>query len=249
MRLLLVFLKEPAPGKVKTRLAADVGEETATRYYRALVEVLLKQLRGLQKTRIRFCYAPDDAHDAIRFWLLPEMNASSKSKNDNSVPLFHAPATQTSTTATQEIDFHPQGDGNLGDRMSRAFTRGFEEGFQEIAVIGTDCPECGSRWINAAFARMHTKPNNHGVIGPCPDGGYYLLGLQSPAPSLFNDIPWSQSDVLAATLTAAKNSQLSLEQLPPLNDIDHLDDWLRLMDSPLGAAIKKSLGEEDPTYH
>jgi len=138
MRLLLVFLKEPAPGKVKTRLAADVGEETATRYYRALVEVLLKQLRGLQNTRIRFCYAPDDAHDAIRFWLLPEMNASSKDSNSNSqnstesAPLFLAPTTPNSTAATQEIDFHPQGDGNLGDRMSRAFTQGFEEGFQEI---------------------------------------------------------------------------------------------------------------------
>ena len=63
MRLLLVFLKEPIPGKVKTRLAKDVGEDTAALYYKAIVEVLLKQLRGLENCRIRFCFTPDDAEE------------------------------------------------------------------------------------------------------------------------------------------------------------------------------------------
>jgi glycosyltransferase A (GT-A) superfamily protein (DUF2064 family) len=244
MRLLLVFLKEPTPGKVKPRLAADVGDDTAARYYRALVEVLLKQLQGLQNTRIRFCYAPDDAHDAIRFWLLPQMKATGSGEQS----VFLAPATPTSLQPTQEIDFRAQGDGHWGDRMHRAFSQGFSDGFQQIAAIGTDCPECGSRWINAAFARIQTKPNNHGVIGPCPNGGYYFLALQSLAPAIFDAIPWnsqSQNNALSATLKAAKNSQLTLEQLPPLNDVDYLDDWHRLLNSPLGPSIKKSLGKDD----
>ncbi len=244
MRLLLIFLKEPIPGQVKTRLASDVGQENAARYYKALVEVLLRQLHGLNNTRIRFCYAPDDADDAIRFWLLPLMNAT-QSSIDSPNTLFLAPSGPAATKNTQEIDFHAQGDGDLGDRINRAFAQGFDDGFREIAVIGTDCPDCGARWINSAFARLSGNKQPDGVIGPCPEGGYYLLALKSYTPELFSDIPWSSREVLSATLTAAENTQLLMDQLPPLSDIDHIGDWHRIMESPLGAALKKALGEKE----
>ena len=237
MRLLLIFLKEPVPGRVKARLAADVGDDDATRYYKALVEVLLRQLHGLKQTRIRFCYAPHDADDAIRFWLLPLMNATGGTTED----VFLVPPSPTTTQNTQEIDFHAQGDGDLGARINRAFERGFADGFQEVAVIGTNCPDCGARWINGAFARLSASKDRHGVIGPCPERGYYLLALKSHTPEMFADIPWDSSDILPATLAAAKSSQLMIDQLPPLSDIHHLDDWHRAMASPLGAALKKAL--------
>ena len=238
MRLLLVFLKEPVPGKVKTRLATDVGDELATQYYKALVEVLLRQLHGLHHTRIRFCYAPDDASDAMRFWLLTKMKASPSPTKS----IFLAPSSPSDQQATQEIDFHAQGDGDLGDRLNRAFARGFDDEFQEIAVIGTHCPDCGARWINAAFARLASDPNRHGVIGPSPNGGCYLLALQSHTPELFSNIPWSKDDLLTATMESAKKSNLNIDQLPTLSDIHHLSDWKHLMASPLGPAIKKALG-------
>jgi len=239
MRLLMVFLKEPIPGRVKTRLASDVGDENATRYYKALVEVLLRQLQGLNNCRIRFCYAPDDAGDAIRFWILPEMRAASGPSDE----LYLAPTSHLIDDLSQEIDFHPQGEGDLGDRMTRAFTQGFDEGFQEVCVIGSDCPECGSRWINAAFSRLSANKPRQVVIGPSQDGGYYLLALESPAPSLFEKIPWSDSKVLSATLSAASTEKLRVELLPELSDVDHLGDWERVLKTPLGAALKKALGE------
>ena len=239
MRLLMVFLKEPIPGKVKTRLASDVGDENATRYYKALVEVLLRQLQGLNNCRIRFCYAPDDAGDAIRFWILPEMRATSGPTQE----IYLAPASHLVDDPSQEIDFHQQGEGDLGDRLARAFTQGFDDGFQEVCVIGSDCPECGSRWINAAFSRLSADKPRQVVIGPSQDGGYYLLALESPAPGLFEKIPWSDSQVLDATLAVAATEELNVELLPPLSDVDHLPDWQRVLKSPLGAALKKALGE------
>ncbi|MGB1260876.1 MAG: TIGR04282 family arsenosugar biosynthesis glycosyltransferase, partial [Akkermansiaceae bacterium] len=151
-RLLLVFLKEPIPGCVKTRLAADLGEEEATRIYRALVEVLLLQLRGLENCRIRFCYTPDDADDAIRFWILPYLNA--QANGGDGADSYLIPAPDGSTQQPQEVDFSPQGKGDLGERLTRAFDQGFADGYSEIAVIGSDCPQCGARWINAAFSRL-----------------------------------------------------------------------------------------------
>ncbi|WP_435894837.1 TIGR04282 family arsenosugar biosynthesis glycosyltransferase [Oceaniferula spumae] len=223
---------------MKTRLAADVGNDEAARYYKALVEVLLKQLQGLEKCRIRFCYAPDDADDAIRFWLLPLMNGSPSETEG----VYLAP-TALGEKYRQEIDFRPQGEGDLGDRMQRAFAEGFVDGFEEIAVIGTDCPDCGARWINAGFSRMSTDQRD-GMIGPSTDGGYYLLGLKTPCPSLFTSIAWSEDTVLDRTLSAAEKAGLKIEKLPPLTDIDHLEDWNSLLEGPLGASIKKSLGEE-----
>lgn len=238
MRLLMVFLKEPIPGKVKTRLASTVGDDEAARRYKALVEVLLRQLQGLENCRIRFCYAPDDADDAIRFWLLPQMNASSSDKEN----IYIAP-TALGDKYRQEIDFRPQGDGNLGDRMQRAFAEGFTDGFEEIAVIGTDCPDCGARWINTGFSKM-AKDTSHGMIGPSTDGGYYMLGLKAPCPTVFENIAWSESSVFDATITAAETAGFHLETLPALTDIDHEDDWDKLLEGSLGAALKKALGEE-----
>ena len=240
MRLLLVFLKEPIAGKVKTRLAEDIGSDEAARFYKAMVEVLLIQLRGLINCRIRFCYAPDDAGDAIRFWLLPEMDASS----GESGGIYVAPVYTNQQSTHQQIDFRPQGDGDLGDRLSHAFEEGFSDGFESIAVIGTDCPACGARWINAAFSRLESSSQRNGVIGPCPDGGYYLLVLDSAAPCLFQNIGWGGSEVLKDTLQAAEDNKLALTQLPELADVDHLADWQALLESPLGAAVKKALGEE-----
>jgi glycosyltransferase A (GT-A) superfamily protein (DUF2064 family) len=240
MRLLLVFLKEPIPGEVKTRLAADVGEDEAARYYKAMVEVLLKQLRGLQDCQIRFCYAPDDAEDAIRFWLLPEMGVTS----GDCKGVYLTPIHSNKQNGHQKIDFRAQGGGHLGDRLNRAFEEGFADGYESIAVIGTDCPSCGARWINTAFARLESDACRDGIIGPSNDGGYYLLALKSPASFLFRDIPWSDSQVLEATLAAAEKNNLILAQLPPLADVDDLNGWHALLDSPLGASVRKALGEK-----
>ena len=68
--------------------------------------------------------------------------------------------------------------------------------------------------------------------------------FSSPAPCLFHEIPWSSSEVLKTTLEAAEKNNLTFTQLPTLADVDHLSDWQALLVSPLGAAVRKALGEE-----
>lgn len=43
--LLIIFIKNPVLGKVKTRLAQDLGEEMALRIYRKLVEITLDEIK------------------------------------------------------------------------------------------------------------------------------------------------------------------------------------------------------------
>ena len=72
-RRLVVFLKAPRLGAVKTRLAASLGDEAARGAYRALVETLLGRLRPLSGAELRF--APDDGRGEIEPWLPPGWSA------------------------------------------------------------------------------------------------------------------------------------------------------------------------------
>lgn len=65
---ILIFLKAPHLGTVKTRLASHVGDERALRVYRALVE---RQCDALPtKARVEIHFTPNQAEDAMRRWLL-----------------------------------------------------------------------------------------------------------------------------------------------------------------------------------
>lgn len=65
--LIQVYLKAPQPGRVKTRLARDLGDEEACRIYRRLVTRQLSALPASLPKEIHF--APADAVDDMRHWL------------------------------------------------------------------------------------------------------------------------------------------------------------------------------------
>ena len=58
------------------------------------------------------------------------------------------------------------------------------------------------------------------VLGPATDGGYYLIGLTTDAPSLFQNISWGGPEVLTQTMQACDRIGLRYTLLEPLGDID-----------------------------
>ncbi|MEK7702241.1 MAG: DUF2064 domain-containing protein, partial [candidate division NC10 bacterium] len=66
------------------------------------------------------------------------------------------------------------------------------------------------------------------VLGPCDDGGYYLIGVRAPQPLLFEGIPWSTERVTLATLERARGLGLSVHLLPSWFDVDTEADLRRL---------------------
>lgn len=115
-----------------------------------------------------------------------------------------------------------QSGANLGDRMSRAFEVMFAKGFDQVVIIGTDCPELSSTEIKEAFSLLNSSPI---VFGPAKDGGYYLLGSNRFIPELFQDIPWSTDVVLELSMQKAHSLNLDFKLLKILSDIDTLADW------------------------
>ena len=116
----------------------------------------------------------------------------------------------------------PQGPGNLGERLQRAFEAAFVEGTRRAVVIGSDCPYVTPEDIEAAWLALTT---NDLVLGPSTDGGYWLIGLSALQPSLFDDIPWSTDRVFQETLSRAKNAGLRVHRLRELTDVDTEPQW------------------------
>lgn len=124
-----------------------------------------------------------------------------------------------------EDDFSKQlqkGDG-LGERMSEAFRRSFEEeGLDKVVIIGSDCAEMTTENLREAFARLE---DHDIVVGPADDGGYYLLGMSKFIPELFTDISWSTGAVLGQTLQKANKENATHYKLEELHDVDVEADW------------------------
>jgi len=112
---------------------------------------------------------------------------------------------------------------DLGFRMRNAFQDGFNQGYDNIILIGSDLPNISKEIIDTGF---DTLQNNDVVFGPAEDGGYYLVGMSKMNTPIFENKPWSQSELLAVTLTQLKEQQQSVGFIDTLNDIDTFEDLI-----------------------
>ncbi len=120
-----------------------------------------------------------------------------------------------------DLLYREQPSGDLGDRMCAAFRSAFDQDYQSVMIVGTDCPGLTTALLIEGFAALQSRVV---TIGPAIDGGYYLIGLQWLVPELFKGISWSTATVLQETLQAADRLNLDLMLLPCLHDIDTPED-------------------------
>ena len=120
-----------------------------------------------------------------------------------------------------DLTYRRQAAGDLGARMAEAFQIAFDAGVRQAVIVGTDCPAITTSLAHGAFEALD---ENDLVLGPALDGGYYLIGLQRPMPTLFAGVPWGTAQVLHQTLQTTREVGLSCQLLEPLSDIDRPED-------------------------
>ncbi|NET32348.1 MAG: glycosyltransferase [Cyanothece sp. SIO1E1] len=190
---LILFTRYPESGKAKTRLIPFLGPEGAAALQRQMTEHILAQALMIQ-----YSYAlRTEVHFAggdlakMQSWLGFE-------------PIYQA-----------------QSEGNLGDRIVRAFQQAFQAGMKRIVIIGADCPGLEPNQLMSAFNLLHQHDL---VLGPAMDGGYYLVGLSRAMPGLFEGITWGTDQVMQQTVAIAQRLNLSFTHLDPLSDVDRPED-------------------------
>jgi rSAM/selenodomain-associated transferase 1 len=194
-----MFGKQPAPGRVKTRLAAGLGNDAAAAVHEAMLFDTLETWSSESVLnaggRRVLVYAPADAG-----------------------PWFDA-------RVPEPFALQPQAEGDLGARMREFFAGEFAEGATRVVLIGSDSPTLDPTIVITAFLCLEGRDV---VIGPSTDGGYYLVGARGSVPPIFEGISWSTPSVLNQTIDRLKDTGLSLAVLPPWYDVDTPDDWRTL---------------------
>ncbi len=117
--------------------------------------------------------------------------------------------------------FNQRGD-NLGKRIVNGFRDHFKKGYSEIVLIGSDSPTIPREYIKKAFVMLK---NADIVLGPCCDGGIYLIAAKNSINSrVFNNIPWDTSDVLNLVIEKLYLMDIPFSLLPFWYDVDNIDD-------------------------
>ena len=204
-----LFAKFWQTGKVKTRLGQTIGDERAATVYRSFLETLIARFQPTVSATASLpdgviVYSPENRESDFRTLI---------------ADICGGPAWQ----------LRPQGDGDLGRRLQRFFAASFQE-HTEVVVIGTDRPTLPRSYLHQAFSLLKS---HDAVIGPCDDGGYYLIGLSKRcgkhnAEAGFNDVDWSTEHVCGQTIRNLQNCKAKLAALPSWYDVDTIDELQRL---------------------
>jgi uncharacterized protein len=222
----IVFVKEPVPGEVKTRLLPDLLPDEAATVYRAMVEDLLSRLDSGPARPLVLCYTPDEAADTVAAWL------------------------------GSDREYLPQGSGDLGSRLTRAIRSGFERGWRGVIVAGSDVPGIDAEVLRVAEKALdehdlviaRSPDGGYSLIGLRREAPELFAGIPWSTNAVFR-----LTIACAAALGMAVRCLPSLPDVDTYEDLAriHLDDPDRFVEnSPrTAAALRQAMvrrGEEPP---
>jgi len=211
-RVLAVMARPLARGAVKTRLAAQVGDDEALAIYARLLLGTLAQAELLQGTDL----------------VLAEAGAEGAGVGRADDP----PSDPLAGRSGRWRRLAQRGD-TLGARLAGVFADLFADGATCVVAVNSDSPAIPIDYLEQAFARLAAAMSpGRLVLGPAADGGYYLIGLDAATwrargdavTALLTSSPMSTASLLAYTLRALRAHGLEALQLPLWMDVDEPAD-------------------------
>jgi rSAM/selenodomain-associated transferase 1 len=188
--------------------------------YEATVCVFAKPPRpGLVKTRLAAAVGNAHAAALARAFFEDTWSAAS------SLPWARAVLATTQPAAREWVGARlapvwSQGPGDLGGRLERVLHRALR-GTPAALAIGTDTPGLPPVLLSQARSALRDAD---AVLGPCEDGGFYLLGLRRCPPGLLRDLPWSAKDTFLKTLSRLRDRGFETAVIAPWFDVDRPAD-------------------------
>lgn len=216
----MVFARNEAPGRMKTRLVPPLTPEQAAAVSFAMAEALLERLSVWSRSS-----GASGGGAPVELELRYSGSRPAREAEGRASAAGSALIVFRGWTAA------PQGAGDLGARLSRAAEAAAAAGVERLVVVGADAPLLPLPLVEVAFAAL---PAHDAAIAPAEDGGFVLLGLApgrlppSAASSLFRAVPWGTAGVFAAILRNAAAAGLGLLRLPGSWDVDRPEDLTRL---------------------
>ncbi len=109
----------------------------------------------------------------------------------------------------------------MSARIDKALTDVYDEGYEHVVVIGSDCIDLDERIIRLAFRQLD---HFDAVLGPTRDGGAYLLGMSEFIPGVAKVSGWGTSTLSAELHKAIQNHKKTCFTLSELSSITTVED-------------------------
>lgn len=126
MNFLGIFVKQPLPGLVKTRLGNVIGNEPAAELYESFLDLIQHKFNNISASPVLY-YAPDNQSAAEYFQQRGQIH----------------------------YEIQPQPEGDLEERLNDFFQHGFDRGAEKVVVIGSDSPTLPGSLVEEAFEKLN----------------------------------------------------------------------------------------------
>lgn len=191
----IIMAKQPAPGRVKTRIAtAGLGEDVAAAIAAAMLRCTARRMAAFGAD-VWLAVTPDGTASMVRDAL------------DLPIP---------------DDRLLDQRDGDLGNRLDRIWRHAADRIGGPVTFFGMDSPDIPAGHLEAIATSAGSGAA--AWAGPTPDGGYWAIGGTSPQPTLLQSIDWGTSRVYDQTCDRAREGGIDLTALPHWDDVDDVAD-------------------------
>ena len=127
-----------------------------------------------------------------------------------------------------DVARRPQRGSDFGSRLQSALERTFAEQGGPVVLVGSDVPELEASHLRRTREALEHNPESV-VIGPSPDGGFYLLAASQPLAAALSEVRWRCRQTLRSLKQALRREGREIVLLSPLADLDRradLEVWL-----------------------
>ena len=225
---LALMTKAPRAGQVKTRLVPPLTNEEAAQLNRCFLQ---------------------DTGAAISVCCSSLIAPGYGQPSVCGVAVYTPVGSESDYTDILPADFSllPQRGNNFGERLYFAAEDLFKCGFDAVCLIDSDSPTVPAGNFAQAIELL-SLPGDRIVLGPCEDGGYYLIGLKGLHRELFERIDWSTEQVFQQTSQRATQIGVRVHELPRGFDVDDRAALHRLCDELLGRNARDSIAPQTTEF-
>jgi glycosyltransferase A (GT-A) superfamily protein (DUF2064 family) len=206
--LLIFFAKNPLAGGVKTRLGKKIGPEKASLIYKAMLEFLFDYHLFNNEYSVKIYISPGKTS------VSEKLNPGTENSNQKIIvrefidELFGSRNSDSSYQLKVREIVNLQAGQDLGEKMAAALLTE-SSSFDKIVLAGTDFLFLNKSFLMGIFRKI--LDNNHFCLGPCLDGGYYLIGINSK--KIFKDFPlWNEYCGFLKRINSENHDQVSLSE-------------------------------------
>lgn len=179
---------------------------------------------GKAKTRLHSLLGPRGAADFHAALVSDALRKAAALGKRVTLHFFLAGRRFPPASSLRNYTRHRQRGRDLGERLERAFGELLRR-HPSVVVMGTDSPLVPRRVLHQAFAELRAS---EAVLGPCPDGGFFLIGLRRLAPGQFRGVRWGSGWACRDVLARLARQGLSCSLVECYADVDLPRDVERL---------------------